>query len=296
MKVFISWSGIASRDLAEALRWWLPKVIQGIDPFVSSKDIDKGANWTTVLQGQLETTTFGIVCLTPENLSSPWLNFEAGAISSAVDSRVCPVLLGLEKSDVSAPLSQLQITSLDQEDIFEMMSSLNKAANSPLTPEALKETVEIWWPKLEERIKKIGVPKGPDKAPREPAQPELTPDEMIEEVLRRVRRIDNRILHGDGMSSRRRDIESSRKNVRRLPPKNHLAVMAEDVGLKFKDAEVLDDAFLMEFEHLPEPVPNDFYNYASEIASRSRMLVRLYDPNGRLVEFDENGKPSEPPF
>lgn len=60
MKVFISWSGTASREVAEALRWWLPKVIQGTNPFVSAKDIDKGANWTSVLSTELADTDFGI--------------------------------------------------------------------------------------------------------------------------------------------------------------------------------------------------------------------------------------------
>ncbi|MDQ1537993.1 MAG: hypothetical protein QOE58_2386, partial [Actinomycetota bacterium] len=194
MKVFISWSGVTSRQLAEVLHWWLPLVIQGTEPFVSAKDIDKGSTWTAVLAQELEDTDFGIICLTPENLASPWLYYEAGSIAKSVDSRVCPLLLGLEKATVSGPLSQLQLTSLEHDDINLMMRSMNKAAGLPLTDVHLEEAIKMWWPRLEERIKDIAVPLGPDPAiVPEPAKPESSESEMLQEVLNYVRRLDGRL-------------------------------------------------------------------------------------------------------
>ena len=81
MKVFISWSGNISLKVALIFRDWLPSVIQSIEPYVSSEDIDKGARWSTDIAKELENSTFGILCVTKENLEAPWLSFEAGALS-----------------------------------------------------------------------------------------------------------------------------------------------------------------------------------------------------------------------
>ena len=84
MKVFISWSGERSKIVAEALRDWLPAVIQSVKPWVSSKDIDKGSRSFAEIQAQLKDAQFGIACLTPENLTEMWIHFESGAVAKAV--------------------------------------------------------------------------------------------------------------------------------------------------------------------------------------------------------------------
>lgn len=69
MKVFISWSGPRSKAVAEALRDWLPDVMQALKPWVSSEDIRKGKQWNLELTRELEGTHVGVICLTPENLT-----------------------------------------------------------------------------------------------------------------------------------------------------------------------------------------------------------------------------------
>jgi hypothetical protein len=53
MKVFISWSGPLSRQVAESLKLWVQCVIQAAEPFLSSEDIDKGAVWFGEIGQQL---------------------------------------------------------------------------------------------------------------------------------------------------------------------------------------------------------------------------------------------------
>ena len=78
MKVFISWSGELSKLVAKELSEWLPSIIQSVEVFYSPEDIQKGENWDLRLTKELEECKYGIVCLTKENVSAPWVHFEAG--------------------------------------------------------------------------------------------------------------------------------------------------------------------------------------------------------------------------
>src|SRR5689334_7727654 len=117
MKVFISWSGERSGKLAEALREWLPLVLQGVELWLSRNDLDKGARWSLEIAKELEGTKVGIICLTTENKEKPWILFEAGAISKTMETAfVCPYLLDIQPSDVQPPLGQFQATRAQKED------------------------------------------------------------------------------------------------------------------------------------------------------------------------------------
>src|SRR5438876_7271285 len=95
MNVFISWSGDRSKKLASALSELLPKALSNLNVWMSD-DIEAGTPWGEELNRKLETSNFGVLCLTPENSNAPWLLFEAGALAKAVSgSRVVPYRLGL---------------------------------------------------------------------------------------------------------------------------------------------------------------------------------------------------------
>src|SRR5687768_11335972 len=99
MKVFLSWSGDTSRQIAEALRDWLPNVLQAVDPWMSKADIEPGTRWGVELAARLEEIRFGVLCLTPQNLTSAWMLFEAGALSkSLTQTFLCPYLYDLAPS------------------------------------------------------------------------------------------------------------------------------------------------------------------------------------------------------
>lgn len=85
MKVFISWSGELSKNIAEIFRQWIPGVIQAVKPYYSPDDITKGTRWNSEIAKELDASKIGIICLTPNNLESPWIMFEAGTLAKNID-------------------------------------------------------------------------------------------------------------------------------------------------------------------------------------------------------------------
>ena len=105
MKIFISWSGDRSKAIADVFKKWIPAVIQAAKPYFSPSDIDKGSRWNQEISKELESSQVGLICLVRENLDESWIMFEAGALSKSLDkSRVCPMLFGVEPSDIKGPL------------------------------------------------------------------------------------------------------------------------------------------------------------------------------------------------
>lgn len=64
LRIFIVWSKDRSKEIALALRQWLPKIFKGVEIFMSQHDIVAGTRWNYNLNQQLEKTQFGIVCIT----------------------------------------------------------------------------------------------------------------------------------------------------------------------------------------------------------------------------------------
>lgn len=58
---------------------------------MSEQDIQPGKAWDVELGKALRECKVGIICLTPENLKSDWMLFEAGVLSTAMkNSSVIP--------------------------------------------------------------------------------------------------------------------------------------------------------------------------------------------------------------
>jgi len=71
-------------------------------------------------------------------------------------SRVCPILFGIESSQLSGPLSLFQATPFNKTEIRKLLTTLNgKAGEHKLSDPALNETFELWWPQLEEKVANI---------------------------------------------------------------------------------------------------------------------------------------------
>lgn len=191
MKVFLSWSGELSHKVALVYRDWLPSVIQSVNPYVSSEDIDKGARWSTDIAKELGESSYGVLCVTNTNVDAPWLNFEAGALSKAFDkSNVSPFLFNIKRSEIkSGPLLQFQSTTYTKNDVSKLLKGINKAlGDGALSEERLKTVFDVWWPELDAKLKELekSTPKI-NEAAEDVSQQEGQPNEILEELLELVR-------------------------------------------------------------------------------------------------------------
>jgi hypothetical protein len=155
MNVFLAWSGQASKAMATALRDWLPYVLQNVRPFMSEEDIRKGARWRQEISKQLSTVSFAILCLTRDNLKSPWLHFEAGAIATRAETnQVTALLLGVENQEVVDPLKEFQHTTATKTDLLKLVRDLNELlGEGKVETKRLESTFEKFWGDLELKLR-----------------------------------------------------------------------------------------------------------------------------------------------
>lgn len=191
MLVFLSWSKARSKKMTEALDDGLQFVLQNVDTWFSSEDIESGDRWNSTLTVKLSETKYGIVCVTRENVAEPWLLFEAGAIAKTVDdrARLCPVLLDVTPGQMTGPLTQFQARRTDSSDemlklFVDINSWVKNEGENACDERMLTERFEACWPKLNTKLDAIR------KEPVVGPVPEKrTVDDKVEEILRIVRQL-----------------------------------------------------------------------------------------------------------
>lgn len=187
MKVFLSWSGNISKEIAEELNKWIPTVLQSVKPYFSPSDIEKGAKWDSEITNNLNESSMGIICVTAENTNKPWILFEAGALSNKLEkSRVCPLLFEIANSDLTGPLATFQTTIFNKNEFKKLIQTINKQLGETKVMDAIfEETFETFFPKLEQKINAI-IKKNQSKDIERPI--ERTDREILEEILELTRR------------------------------------------------------------------------------------------------------------
>ncbi|MGE3651244.1 MAG: toll/interleukin-1 receptor domain-containing protein [Reyranellaceae bacterium] len=218
MRIFISWSGPRSQALAKALHAWLPLVVHYVDPWLSHSDVKAGDRWAIEIAKELETSNFGIICITHENVDAPWILFEAGALAKLMqEGKVVPLLLDIEFKDVSGPLAQFQSKKVEKVGLKDVVESINKSAASPIPESRLSQLFEMLWPGLEADV--TSIPKASTRAKQDRPQ-----HVVLEELVTSIRGLDGRLrdsLEGlrDSLDQRVLDSDEPRsKRPRRMHP------------------------------------------------------------------------------
>jgi hypothetical protein len=155
MRLFVSWSGRRSHEVAIAIRDWIPLALHAVRPFVSTADIGPGSRWQGRIEAELALADFGLVCVTRENQAAPWLNFEAGALSSALaNHRVVPLTIDLEPKQIHGPLSQFQAQTLSRQGLQSVIARMNETSDLPVNAATVSRSVDKWWPDLESVLRR----------------------------------------------------------------------------------------------------------------------------------------------
>jgi hypothetical protein len=208
MKVFVGWSGERSQALAQAFRDWIPLVLHYVEPWLSETDVAAGERWAQAMAKELEASNFGIISVTRDNVSSPWILFEAGSLGKSMEeSRVIPLLLDLEFSEISGPLAQFQAKKADRGGLREVIHSINQAAAEPVPEPRANQLFEALWPQFEGKLSAIPKHQGSAK----PIRPQ---HEILEELVASVRSLDSRLKDVEAMVS---EGASRRGRFRRQP-------------------------------------------------------------------------------
>lgn len=185
MKVFVSWSGKLSRAIAQTLKQWLPCMIQSLEIFFSPEDIEKGSNWDVQISSELSQCKYGIICLTNDNISAPWINFEAGALAKELDSHISALMVNIKPSDIKGPLARYQSTKLEKTDFFQLINNINALQEKPLDASVLQNIFDSLWGKMEAEFNRAVQQSGLTQNNRAEI------DSPIEELLQLVRKQNN---------------------------------------------------------------------------------------------------------
>lgn len=287
--LFISWSGPRSLIAAEALRDWLPSLIQVARPWLSASDLDKGTLWPAEIMSALETVKAGIICLTPENLKEEWLLFEAGALAKARDlkSRVWTyVLADLEIKDLRDPLKMFNATTDDEKDTRKLIHSINKYLGATVAEKRLDHLFDKLWPDFEEKLKTI-----PEKPPT--SLPEQTPEQAATLALELLRTLAPKILdiaaEADLAKRKRLADEAFRSYVASLPPGTNV-ITASPLGASsgyLADANILSNPWTTLAVHTPPSATPPSVPDAPHLPSSPRRKMPILSRKGNRAKTDK---------
>lgn len=151
-KIFISWSGkdTASFRVASKLYEIMPLMFQNADYFFSDH-ITKGKPAIDKIFSNLAEAKIGIFCVTKNNILKPWLNFESGAIASAVknnDGLAISLLINMNTDDFvsfSSPITNFEGAMFtDENDLRRMIQDIGRAINSSLSEKQIDNLFDTY--------------------------------------------------------------------------------------------------------------------------------------------------------
>lgn len=183
MKIFLCWSGDRSRHVAQEFEKFLKDLNQELpglkkDPFdpFRSANIEKGLPWFQAVESELASAQAALVSITPENCTSPWMHYEAGAVANrmgiamskgedkataeTLKGRLFTYLFGMNASELQGPLAAYQSTAATYDDTRALVRRLLTLAEVDLPTDEhddkaidWERTFRICWNDFVERLR-----------------------------------------------------------------------------------------------------------------------------------------------
>ncbi|MFZ2472579.1 MAG: methyltransferase domain-containing protein [Methanothrix sp.] len=159
--IFLSWSQSTSHEIAKTLNILLSEYFENDEVKCwLSEDIPAGGDWYEAIKNALQQADFGVVCFTPENIDSQWLQFEGGALVSSILAKgkhsvpVCPYLFGVRPEHIPKPFSRWQAVTADYEGTKRLFESINSRleAHQPLSPKRFDTLFDDSWKKCRNKF------------------------------------------------------------------------------------------------------------------------------------------------
>ncbi len=182
-RIFISWSGSPSKEVARVTNDWLRFLFDRAEPWYSDKDIYPGTQTISEIHENLNRADAGVLLVTADNQKSPWINYEAGVLAQRVTSSlVIPILIDEESpTALTGPLGRLQNATLAKEHMLKVARALADPVG--LEEVRLSAKFEMSWSEFEPKF--IQASKQRVSPPGE--KPARTDSDKIDELLQLVR-------------------------------------------------------------------------------------------------------------
>lgn len=225
MDVFLSWSTPRSQKLANIFNEWITNVLPTVQTYISTEQIGPGDRWSESIGKGLETNFMGIFFMVEENIDSPWLNFEAGAISKNIEgSKVIPLLHNMKPEQINGPIAQFQAKLIHERlDIFSIVKQINNGIidERKINSEILLKLFDKWYPDFVEEYKNFCTDNPePVKTTGEKSSNLLDSEDQIGEILNLVRNL---------RRSETKEINSIERNTYKIKF-NMLRAIKEDIN------------------------------------------------------------------
>lgn len=266
MKVFMSWSGDQSRELAEALSKWLESVLQSVRIYFSPTSVEKGTQWFNGVSRNLEEAKIAILVLDRSNLNSEWLHFEAGAVSKGTDqNRVCAIAFGIKKEDIKGPLSQFQASEFNKVELLQLLETLNnQLGENKLKTDVLNNVFEIFWPRLDKQVESIL-----NKDPNSETSIRAEPRSEFETDVKEIKEIVTLLARRNSFTRENRQFPD-RVTIDLL---SGIEELINVTGLA--DQELIDNIVVLEvFSMLQRPINYIAHSGKGEVSDIARRLIR----------------------